>query len=195
MTATEPAIWKNRIVGHGEKPAKDFRFNPAGWRTHPEFQRRALDAILSEVGWVNGVIENVTTGFLLDGHARIEQALAKNADESVPFIQVELSEEEERKILAVLDPIGGLATTDDEKLRELSEILDFESSQLAELVAQKQLLNVDLDDFWQNPGAPPPEKFIIELEFTSPTERAQILGKLGEIAETPGEAVKKLLSL
>lgn len=28
-------IWKNRIIGQGEKPAKEFNFNPLNFREHP----------------------------------------------------------------------------------------------------------------------------------------------------------------
>lgn len=142
MPESEQTIWKNRIVGHGSRAAKDFIINPLNWRTHPEFQRRTLNAVLTEIGWVTGVIENITTGHLIDGHARIEEAIAKTPEELVPFIQVELSEDEERKILAVIDPVGGLATTDDEKLRELSEILEFESG--------KEMSCLDLLDYFAN---------------------------------------------
>jgi hypothetical protein len=149
MSNKKQLIWKNRIVGLGSKPAKEFKFNPLNWRTHPEFQRQTLNGILSEVGWVTGVIENVTTGHLLDGHARIEEALAKDENEIVPFIQVKLTEEEERKILAVLDPIGAMATSDDEKLKELSSILEFESEALTELMSCRQTSDVNLNEFFE----------------------------------------------
>lgn len=188
-------IWKNRIVGYGEKPAKDFIFNPLNWRMHPEFQRRALHGILREVGWVTGVIENVTTGHLLDGHARIEEALAKDENEMVPFIKVELTEEEERKVLAVLDPIGALAGTDDNKLKELSSILSFESDALGELMRQREISEIDFGDFFEfKETGTPVEKFLIELEFNNETEFREVLEKLAAISASPAEAVKMLLA-
>lgn len=193
MTKT---IWRNRIVGTGEKPAKDFIANPLNWRTHPEFQRRALNGILSEVGWVTGVIENATTGNVIDGHARIGEALAQNENTLVPFIRVQLSEEEEKKVLAVLDPIGALAGTDDERLRELSSILEFESDALSELVRHKAVTELNLDDFFENKNSQAvSEKFTIALEFWNEEEFQKVSTRLSEIAEAPAEAVRRLLDL
>lgn len=143
MSKKETTTWQNRIVCSGEKPASEFNFNPLNWRQHSQQQRSALNDVLSRVGWVTGVIENVRTGNLLDGHARVEEALTKGADTLVPFIQVDLSLEEEKQILAVLDPIGAMATTDAEKLQELVETLDFDSDALTDMLAA--LLPQDLE--------------------------------------------------
>jgi hypothetical protein len=126
--------FKNRIVGHGEKPAAEFRFNPLNWRRHPESQEAALREILSSVGWVTGVIENARTGNLIDGHGRIEAALKIEPQTLIPFTRVDLSEDEERKILALFDPIGGLAVADEDKLWELLESISFEDQSLNSLV-------------------------------------------------------------
>lgn len=167
MTEKNKTVWKNRIVGNGEKAAKDFKPNPLNWRNHPEFQRRALSGILSEVGWVTGVIENATTGNVIDGHARIEEALAKGENEIVPFIRVELSEDEEKKVLAVLDPIGAMATTDDARLKELSSILEFESDALAELMAIRDISDVNLNQYFEElNGEKKENKQKITLEYT-----------------------------
>ena len=67
---------------------------------------------------MQSVIVNRTTGYLVDGHLRVE--LAKAAGQSsIPVVYVELSEEEEQVILASLDPIGAMATADRDKLAEL----------------------------------------------------------------------------
>jgi hypothetical protein len=110
--------WQNRIVGQGVKPADQFEANPNNWRTHPQSQRDALRGSLNEVGWVQQVIENVRTGHLVDGHERVWSAL-QNDNAEVPFIQVDLSEDEEAYVLATLDPIGAMATADAAKLDEL----------------------------------------------------------------------------
>lgn len=106
-----------RIVGYGEKPADQFMANPQNWRKHPEAQRKAVRTSLNTLGWVDTVIENVTTGHLIDGHERVMQALKTNED--VPFIQVELSPEEEELALATLDPLTGMAIADSEMLSAL----------------------------------------------------------------------------
>lgn len=109
--------WRNRIVGYGAKPADQFQANPANWRQHPQSQRAALAGSLAEVGWVQNVVENQRTGNLVDGHERVWQALQRG--EEVPYTLVDLSEDEEKLILATLDPIGAMAVTDREQLDAL----------------------------------------------------------------------------
>lgn len=65
------------------------------------------------------MITNATTGNVIDGHARIEEALKLGDDTPVPFIEVELSEDEEAKILATFDPISAMAVADKEQLDAL----------------------------------------------------------------------------
>lgn len=103
-------IFRNRIIGYGTKPADQFQANPLNFRKHPQRQRDAVNASLRELGWIATVIENTTTGNLLDGHERVWQALPKN--EEVPYLQVELTEAEEKLALSIFDPIGAMAETD-----------------------------------------------------------------------------------
>ena len=110
--------WRNRIVGEGEQPASQFVANPANWRVHPQAQRDAMRGALNEVGWVQRVIVNRRTGYLIDGHERVWQAL-QNGDAPVPYVEVDLDEAEEAYVLATLDPIGAMAATDRAKLDEL----------------------------------------------------------------------------
>jgi DNA modification methylase len=118
VSERDVATWKNRIVGEGEQPASQFIANPDNWRTHPQHQRDAMRGALNEVGWVQRVIVNRRTGYLVDGHERVWQAL-QNGDAMVPYVEVDLSEQEEAYVLATLDPIGAMATADAAKLDEL----------------------------------------------------------------------------
>lgn len=137
--SAKPPVWQNRITGSGVKPASQFLAHPLNWRQHPPMQREALATSLSRVGWVQQVIENTTTGHLLDGHERVWQALQAD-DADVPFIQVELTEDEERFVLATLDPISALAEIDGETLKLLAgEDIDlsqfFDADELAAILA------------------------------------------------------------
>jgi DNA modification methylase len=127
MTAEESARpareWRNRIVGHSDVPPTDLVPNPRNWRTHPEEQRRALSGALAEVGWVAEVIVNRASGRVVDGHLRVDLALARR-EFSVPVTYVELSDDEERVVLASLDPIGAMA--DAEALALESLLADLE---------------------------------------------------------------------
>jgi DNA modification methylase len=112
------AGWRNRIVGSGTEAPERLAANPANWRAHPRHQRDALAGSLDTVGWVAQVLVNRQTGFLVDGHARVALALARN-EASVPVLYVDLSPDEERLVLATFDPIGALAGTDGERLTAL----------------------------------------------------------------------------
>ena len=59
--------WRNRIVGTADVPPDQLVANPANWRTHPGAQRDALRGSLGEVGWVQQVMVNQRTGFVVDG--------------------------------------------------------------------------------------------------------------------------------
>ena len=118
-TAAPPAApWRNRIVGAGEESPADLVANPKNWRLHPPDQQRALAGQMNEVGWVAQVLVNRRTGRLVDGHLRVELALARN-EPSVPVTYVDLSEEEEALVLASLDPLAAMATADAAKLEAL----------------------------------------------------------------------------
>lgn len=112
-------MWKNRIVGEGERPAIEFQANEYNFRLHPDNQRQALRGSLSDLGWIQRVIVNRTTGNLIDGHARVEEAILQGNDTPVPFTEVELTEEEERLALTMLDPIAAEAETSRVKLEAL----------------------------------------------------------------------------
>lgn len=121
--------WTNRIVGHGEEPLESILFNPSNWRIHPQYQQRALESVLDEVGLVQTVIVNKTTGNLVDGHLRCQLA-ERHGEKTIPVTYVELSEEEEALVLATFDPIGASAATDKEQLKTLLESLNNQSAEI-----------------------------------------------------------------
>ncbi|CAN5766988.1 DNA modification methylase [soil metagenome] len=110
--------WRSRIVGSAEVPPSDLIANPANWRRHPSEQRDALGGALDEVGWVQHVVRNRRTGHLVDGHLRVELALARG-EATVPVVDVDLSEAEERLILATLDPLAAMAEAEANQLAVL----------------------------------------------------------------------------
>ncbi len=118
IAASPTTGWRNRITGFGEEAPDQLLANPANWRIHPKAQQDALAGALDVVGWVQQVLVNRNTGFVVDGHARIALALSRG-EPSVPVLYVDLSPEEEALVLATLDPIGAMAGRDEEKLRAL----------------------------------------------------------------------------
>jgi DNA modification methylase len=111
--------WANRIMAYGERPASEFLPHEKNARRHPAKQRETLRGSLNTVGWVAPVIVSTKSGKILDGHARVEEALAKEKKQIVPYVEVDVTEKEERLILATFDPITGLATYDKELLESL----------------------------------------------------------------------------
>jgi len=111
-------------VESGVERAGDLVANPKNWREHPKAQQAGMEAVLDEVGWVQDVIVNRRTGRLVDGHLRVELARAQGEDTPVPVKYVELSEDEERVILATLDPLGAMAVTDVGTLAEVVQSID-----------------------------------------------------------------------
>lgn len=142
------ANWQNRIVGQGVKPASQFLANPLNWRLHPQFQREAVKGSLETLGWIQQVIENKTTGNLIDGHERVWQAM-DNDDAEVPYIEVELTEEEERQALATLDPLSALASTDFDKLKELTEGMKLKSPYLKAMIDKVKGIQVNPSSIWK----------------------------------------------
>lgn len=126
--------WRNRIAGHGEVDAKELAANPKNWRIHPKAQQDALQGVLKKVGWVQDVVVNQRSGFVVDGHARV--SLAAAAGEQVPVVYVDLSEEEEALILATLDPLSAMAVTDEELFGALAKDLVCDDSALEALIRQ-----------------------------------------------------------
>lgn len=143
--------WANRIVQYGEQPANQFLAHELNARRHPAKQRDALRGSLNTVGWVAPVIVSKRTGKILDGHARVEEALSRDENSPVPFVEVEVSENEERTILATFDPITGLAIYEREALDALLREVDTGEAvlqeMLSELAAKENIINLDNVEF------------------------------------------------
>lgn len=117
---TEQSTWTNRIIGSGSEAPEQLLANPRNFRRHPAHQQNALKGVLVQVGWVQDVVVNQRTGFLVDGHLRVELAMREGQTE-IPVKYVDLSPEDEALVLATLDPIGALATADSDALAALLE--------------------------------------------------------------------------
>ncbi len=125
--------FRNRIIGYGEEKPEQLLANPLNYRIHPKFQQEALAGVLDEIGWIDDVIVNKTTGHVIDGHLRVELAISRN-EPSVPVKYVELNEAEEKEILAVFDPLSALAGRDDEILKRLLEEVKTDNENVQKLL-------------------------------------------------------------
>lgn len=112
------SVWRNAIVRYADEPPESLLANPRNWRVHPKEQTVALNGSLNQLGWIAPVIVNETTQHVVDGHARIGEAIARG-EPTVPVAYVRLTEEQERLALATFDPIAALAGTDQQMLDNL----------------------------------------------------------------------------
>ncbi len=101
--------------------------NPKNWRRHPKYQQEAMTNVFNEIGWIQDIIVNKTTGNIIDGHMRAELAV-KNKEKLVPVKYVELSEEEERQALITYDPLSALADFDLKMLEDIASTVDIDLS-------------------------------------------------------------------
>lgn len=177
------SFWRNRIVDQGEVAAADLVPNPSNWRAHPVFQRSALSGALKEIGWVQQVVVNRTTGHLIDGHLRVD--LARELNEKVPVLYVELSEDEERLVLATLDPLSALATADQDALDALLASISTTDESLAALLDKLRVTDaddalIDDDEYEQKAIA-----FVVEVSVATTADRDRASEALTKIGLTP----------
>ena len=126
--------YRNRVLGFGQVQAGQLCANPANWRIHPHYQQQALAASLDEVGWVSPVIVNANSGNVVDGHLRVLVALERAEEQELPVAYVDLTDDEERLMLATLDPMSAMAVTDKAKLAGLLNSINVEHETLHDLL-------------------------------------------------------------
>lgn len=98
---------KNVIVKTSEEYPDTLLNHPANFREHGDEQTSAMEAILSDVGFVSEILVNLRTMRILDGHMRAE--IARTNGVMIPVRWVDIPEEDEAKYLAVIDPTARLA--------------------------------------------------------------------------------------
>jgi hypothetical protein len=144
--------WDNRIVGYAEEPPDQLLASPFNFRRHPKAQQEALSGVLSQVGWIQNVIVNRTTGHIIDGHLRVEESLRQGAA-TVPVVYVDLTPDEEKLALAVFDPLAAMAYHDAQALDDLMRELVVDDpavvAMLADLAGEQ--------DAYAEPPPPPGE--------------------------------------
>lgn len=161
-------MYNIRIVSHTEDDPASLLANPQNYRIHGQHQQGVLHGVLQKVGFVQSVIVNDVTGHIIDGHLRVHMALKNNVSH-IPVTHVELSEEEERTILASFDPIGSLASIDKEKFKELMvDINQFDES-------IKNLINTDIPTWkdttqQQTPSFDGQRRYMLLVELASLNE-------------------------
>jgi hypothetical protein len=127
------AKFRDRIKEFRRVKASQLRPNEKNWRIHPQSQKDAMAAILSEIGFAGAEIcRELPDGSLqlIDGHLRAELS----GDEEIPVLVLDVDEKDAEKILLTFDPISSLATTGTEKLNALIESTEFSSASLRRMI-------------------------------------------------------------
>lgn len=95
------------------------------WRQHPEYQRKALEGVLAEIGFSDALLVRETSEglVLIDGHLRAETA----PDAEVPVLILDVDEHEAQKLLLTLDPLASMAVPDMDKLMEGLQVVSFDN--------------------------------------------------------------------
>jgi hypothetical protein len=184
------ATWKSRLTDEVtyEVP-EDLLANPMNARRHPGAQRDALRGSLDELGWVYPILVNDFTGRVVDGHARIEEAISKG-EAVVPVLHCRLTEEEEALALAVLDPITNMAIYDEERLNDLIAAVTTGNDALNDLLASLSGENVDAAPI----HVPPPSTTKTVILRYEEDEFAEVIGALSLCpGRDPSDKVLRLL--
>lgn len=140
---------RDRIRELRRVPAGNLQPHPRNWRTHPPAQRDALRGILAEIGYADALLaRELPDGSLqlIDGHLRAETT----PDCEVPVLVVDLSDDEADKLLAVLDPLGAMASADREALVDLLPRIQSDNAALQALLDR---LASDADEETDETGA------------------------------------------
>ena len=186
--ANEPSKWRSKIVGHEKVQAGQLMANPFNHRRHPEKQRKVVAASIEELGFIKSVIVNKVTGHIVDGHERVMQALGVGEETLVDVEYVELSQEDEKKALLVLDATSELAEVDASSLDQLIKDCAFDMGVLDDL-AKEMLADCGLST--EDEGNPYTKK--IEAPVYTPKG---LKPKVSELCNTDktNELVKEIAS-
>jgi len=124
---------RNRVKELRSVKASELLPHPENWRQHPPAQRRAIEAVLGEIGYADAILARETPDGLqiLDGHLRAETT----PDTEVPVLVLDLDDDEARKLLLTLDPLAAMAQADTDAIKTLADAAAFDSDVLSQLVA------------------------------------------------------------
>ncbi|MEI7646638.1 MAG: hypothetical protein WCJ55_20385, partial [Chloroflexales bacterium] len=128
--------WQNLISHRTNVDPLELLPQEHNFRMHAMNQRQVTIASLNELGHVGDVIVNVRSGKIVNGHLRVELAIAEN-QRTVPVTYLDCDLATEQIILAFFDAVGAKAITDAERLR----------ATLGQITTTSQHLQASLDDW------------------------------------------------
>jgi ParB-like chromosome segregation protein Spo0J len=173
---------RDRIKELRRVRASLLRPHPNNWRVHPKRQQDALRGILAEVGYADALLARELpdgTLELIDGHLRAETT----PEMEVPVLILDLDDGEAAKLLALHDPLAGLAEANHDMLAELLDQVETESEAVRSLLAQMYTEpELPLDDQAEDPGPPRevvvPEAFQVVVECRDEDEQQAVYQRM-----------------
>lgn len=171
---------RDRIKDFRRVKARLLRPHPQNWRTHPTAQRDALQGVLAEIGYADALLARELpdgTLQLIDGHLRAE--ITPDAD--VPVLVLDLDEHEAAKLLALHDPLAGMAQANEEVLAELLDQVETQSDAVQALIDQ-MLAEPDApaDEQQAQPGTElaVPEAFQVVIECRDEAQQQSVFERM-----------------
>jgi DNA modification methylase len=134
-----------------------------------------MKSILGEIGYADAikVVETPKGLMIIDGHLRKEVS----AETEVPILVLDLTPAEQDLMLATFDPIGSMATTDDDLLKDLLDSIDSDNKDINDLIvdiAQDNDVIVGISSGEQSKDPVPRVDKAAELQDTWKTESGQV---------------------
>src|SRR5438270_3053731 len=120
---------RHRIKCHRRVRAGDLVPHEFNYRTHPEAQRAALEALYREVGFARSLLAyELPDGRLklIDGHLRRDI----DPDMEVDVEILDVNDDEARALLLSIDPLAALAQTQEQLHQRLLELTPAASPEL-----------------------------------------------------------------
>ena len=171
---------RDRIKELRRVRASELRPHPKNWRMHPTTQQDALRGVLAEIGYAGALLaRELPDGSLelIDGHLRAETT----PDMEVPVLILDLDEREAAKLLAVHDPLAGMAQSNAEVLAGLLDQVETESDAVQALLdAMLPAVDALSDDADANSTESPtiPEAFQVVIECRDEAEQETVFERM-----------------
>jgi ParB-like chromosome segregation protein Spo0J len=171
---------RDRIKEFRRVKASQLRPHPKNWRTHPQAQHDALRGVLAEIGYAGALLaRELPDGSLelIDGHLRAETT----PDLEVPVLVLDLDEREAEKLLALHDPLAGMAESNGEVLADLLSQVETENdavqAMLDEMLGKSELPPIEAEkDTDQDIVIP--EAFQVVVECRDESEQQMIYERM-----------------
>lgn len=144
-TKTAPPDIRDRTLEFRRVPSSELQDNDRNWRVHPYAQRKALAEVLAKIGIAGALTayfseRNSGQLTLIDGHER------RSHQADWPTLILDMSDEEADLLLLTLDPIAGLAESDDAALSLLLASAGADTPPLANLFRLLEPAETELPD-------------------------------------------------